>query len=343
MAWPAKFAENFAGDATVRFPTPYREASGKRTLVMERFRGQHLDDFVRGNDSGPTIARNALHVVARMAFEHGFFHADPHPGNIIMLGTPEAPVIGLIDLGLVGRLTSETRDKAIDLLIAAVSADARGLAEALLAMGRPRGPVDLPAFRAEVETLSSKYLGRPLAEIELSGLIRDLVQGAIKYEIDMPVEITMAAKALMTIEGIGKQLDPQLDVFSELRPFMMKLLWRRYSPDRVGRDLFRGLRDLSTATTGLPSQAREVLDMLRGGTVSVVARDPATAAATDRLGRRLFAAILSSALLAAATALLIANVRPRLATTFLVLAGVVLAAHWLGDRARERNTQRGGK
>src|SRR5205085_767634 len=114
--------------------------------------------FVAGGEgTGPRVARRALHVVAKMIFEDGFFHADPHPGNIIMMGTPEEPVVGLIDLGLVGRLTEETRDKAIGVMLAAVTADSAGLADALLAMGKPRGRVDLAAFRAEVETLSQRY------------------------------------------------------------------------------------------------------------------------------------------------------------------------------------------
>jgi len=331
-----RFAENFHGHAIVRFPTPYRQASAKRALVMERFRGQHLDDFVVGNDAGKQIARNALQVVAKMAFEDGFFHADPHPGNIIMLGTPEAPVIGLIDLGLVGRLNSELRDKLIDLLVATVASDPRQLADALLAMGRPQGLVDLPAFRAEVEGLSHKYLGRPLKEIDVSALIRDLVQGAIKYDIEMPVEITMAGKALMTIEGIGKQLDPDLDLWSELRPFVTRMVWRRYSPERIGRDLVRGARELTSAATGLPTQLTDVLDAARSGRLTVITRDPATAAATDRLGRRVFTAILAAALLGAGTTLLAVDRHDTLATIFLALAAALVAVHFLGDRKRER-------
>ena len=262
-----RFARNFAGHAEVRFPTPFREASAKRALVMERFFGQHLDDFVAagGDGTGPRVARRALAVIAKMVFEDGFFHADPHPGNIIMMGTAEEPVLGLIDLGLVGRLTEETRDKAISLMLAAVTGAGGDLAEALLAMGRPKGKVDLPRFRAEVLELSEKYLGRPLAEVELSALIRDLVQGAIKYDIEMPVEMLMVGKALMTVEGIGKQLDPELDVWTELRPYFTRLVMERYGPRRMGREALRAIRALSTSAADLPGQVHEILDDLRAG------------------------------------------------------------------------------
>jgi ubiquinone biosynthesis protein len=330
----AKFTRNFEGDPTVRFPTPYREASGKRTLVMERFVGHHLDEFTAagGPGTGPRIARRALHVVAKMIFEDGFFHADPHPGNIIMLGTAEDPVVGLIDLGLVGRLTEDTRDKAISLMLAAVTGDADGLADALLAMGRPQGRVDLQAFRAEVAVLSEKYLGRSLADVEMSGLIRDLVQGAIKYDVEMPAEMMMVGKALMTVEGIGKQLDPQLDVWTELRPFLTKVVMERYSPQRIARDVLRGVRQLSSSATSLPGQVHDILDDLRAGKLAVVSRDADLAKATERLGQRLFVAIVAASMMASSIALLIANRHPDLALALLGGAGLLIAGHLVRAR-----------
>jgi ubiquinone biosynthesis protein len=329
-----RFARNFEADPTVRFPRPYRAASAKKALVMERFFGKHLDDFVAegGDGTGPRVARRALHVVAKMIFEDGFFHADPHPGNIIMLGTADEPVIGLIDLGLVGRLTEETRDKAIELMVAAVTADTGGLAEALLAMGRPRGKVDLPAFRAEVTTLGDKYLGRPLAEVELSALIRDLVQGAVKYDIEMPAEMMMVGKALMTVEGIGKQLDPDLDVWTELRPQLTRLVMDRYSPQRIGRDVLRGVRQLGKGATALPGQVHDILEDVRAGRFAVVTRDPELAVATDRLGRRLFTAILVAAMIGGAVALLAVDRHPVIAAVLLGLAGLGVVARWWRDR-----------
>ncbi len=266
--------------------------------------------------------------------EDGFFHADPHPGNIIMMGTAQEPVLGLIDLGLVGRLSEEMRDKAIQLMLAAVTGDAAGLADSLLAMGRPKGRVDLPRFRAEVAELSEKYLGRPLAEVEMSGLIRDLIQGAVKYDIEMPVEMLMVGKALMTVEGVGKQLDPKLDVWSELRPYFTRLMMDRFGPRRIGRDLMRGVRALTTGAVDLPGQIHDILDDLRSGKLEVASRDPELALATERLGRRLFTAIVVTGLLGAATALLVVDRHPTTAAIMLVVAGLAALGHLWGDRRR---------
>lgn len=307
--------------------------------------GKHLfDEFVPAHvaahpDVGSKVAKRALMIVCKMVFEHGFFHADPHPGNIIMLGDGADPITGLIDLGLVGRITDDFRDKAIALMVAAVTADASGLADALLGMGRPKGRVDLPAFRADVQTISEKYLGRSLAEIEMAALIRDLVQGAIKYDIELPAELMMMGKALMTVEGIGKQLDPKLDIWSEARPYFMKLLWARYNPQRIGKDLLRGVKNLSTAAIDLPGQLHDILDDARAGRIAITARDPDTALATERMGRRVFTAILAAALIGAATALLIAKVHGGVASGMFAIASVIVSLHWIADWRRQRGAK----
>ena len=326
-----RFARNFIEVPTVRFPAPYKDTSGKRTLVMERFFGGRIDK-ITDVAIRKRVAREALHVIAKMVFEDGFFHADPHPGNIIMLGPDDAPVIGLIDLGLVGRLSEELRDGAIRLLIAAATNDARAVADALLALGKPRGRVDVKAFRAEVAVVAEKYLGRPLKDIETSGLIRDLVQGAIKYDIDMPVEILMVGKALMTVEGIGKQLDPELDVLGELKPMLTKVIAARYSPERLARDGLRAVRSLGDAALALPGQVTDILEDARAGRLAVLARDPETAAATERLGRRVFSGILAAALLACATALVAVDRARDLAIVLYVLAAGIVALHLWRDR-----------
>lgn len=329
------FAQNFAKNPAVRFPKVYAAASGKKVLTLEFFDGKKVYAAVEGGASGEVIAKNAVAAIAQMIFEDGLFHADPHPGNILILGPPAEPVIGMIDLGLVGRLTPEMRDKAIDLMVAAVRAETDGLADALIAMGRPRGKVDMPAFRAEVAELSRKYLGKPLKEVELSGMIRDLVQGAIKYEIEMPTEMVMVGKALMTVEGIGKEIYPDLDVWTELRPYFFKLLWRRYHPERLARELLRGLGELGTAARSLPAQVHQILDDLRGGQLEVKSIDPNLPGAADRLGRRIYSSVTIGSFTVAGAGLLALGRHEGLGWTLVSIAGAQLLFHVIGDVKRK--------
>jgi ubiquinone biosynthesis protein len=335
-----RFSKNFEGTPqgeVVRFPKVYRQASSKHVLTLEFFDGQKIDKAVAAGIDGKKVAKNAVGVVIKMIFEDGFFHADPHPGNIILMGH-ETPLIGLIDLGMVGRLSPELRDRTVDLMIAAVRKDTYAVADALYAIGRPTKKVDMREYRAEVSLLAEKYLGRPLKEIDLSAMIRDLVGGAMKYGLEIPTDFMLVGKALMTVEGIGKQLDPDLDVFGEAQPYFVNLLKQRYSPQRLGSDLIRGVEQLSRAGVDLPLQAREILEDLRLGRLVIKTADPALPAATDRLGRRLFSGlVVSSATIGGALAL------PHNATLgggLLGVAGILLAFHVIRDaqRASKKNS-----
>jgi ubiquinone biosynthesis protein len=195
-------------------------------------------------------------------------------------------------------------------------------------------------FKADVVRISEKYLGRSLKEVELSGLVRDMVQGAVDHDIEMPADMIMVGKALMTVEGIGKQLDPDLDVVTELRPYLTEIVMQRYSPQRIGRDLLRHARQLGGMLQTLPRQVHDVLEDLRQGRLAVEARDPGQAAAVDRLGRRLFSAILAGALIAAGTALLIARPDTSLGTWMIVVATTITCVHLVADWRRAKAAAR---
>src|SRR6185503_3486637 len=158
-----KFARNFAGHPSARFPKIYKDASSKQVLTLEFLPGKKVYEAIREDGhEGPVIAKTSVGVIIKMIFEDGFFHADPHPGNILISGTPDAPVIGLIDLGMVGRLSPEMRDRTIDLMVGAVRQDHVAVADALYQIGTPTKKIDTRAYRAEVAELAEKYLGRPL-------------------------------------------------------------------------------------------------------------------------------------------------------------------------------------
>jgi ubiquinone biosynthesis protein len=281
-----RLAKNFEGNSYVQFAKIYRQASSKQVLTQEYFAGKKIDRALREGANGSLLAKRAVGIVIKMIFEDGFFHADPHPGNIILLGTNEEPVIGLIDLGMVGRLGPELRDRTVDLMLAAVRKDAYGVADALYAIGRPTKKVDMREYRSDVALLAEKYIGKSLEEIEISAMIRDLVQAALKFGIEIPPDFMLVGKSLMTIEGIGKQLDPRLDVFSEAQPYFLRIMKQRYSPERLGNELWRGVEQLSRAGYDMPMQLREVLDDLRLGRLTLRMEDAPKTRAIEHMGKR---------------------------------------------------------
>jgi ubiquinone biosynthesis protein len=336
-----KFAKNFrdfeAGIAV--FPAVHRQASSRRVLTLQFLDGKKVLAAVEAGADGEKIAKHAVAIMIKQVFEDGFFHADPHPGNIIIQGTNEQPIIAMIDLGLVGRLTPQLRDKTVDLMVAAASEDVRAIADALFAIGTPTKKIDRREFEAEVALLSDKYLGKKLKDIQLSDLLRDLVNGSQKYGLEVPADFVLVGKALMTVEGIGKQIYPELDVFEEVKPYFLRLVWMRYSPEKLSQELVRGMSRLGGAAADMPMQIAEIFEDLRRGDLSIRTIDRELPGALDRLGRRVFSGLVVSVCILAGAYLLAQKYQ--LPGTALLTVGTLWAAShsalvaWLGRKRRE--------
>jgi ubiquinone biosynthesis protein len=335
-----RFTRNFLDfePGVVTFPKVYRQASSKRVLTLEFLPGRKVLEAVAAGADGEKIAKRAVAVIVKQIYEDGFFHADPHPGNVIIQGSHDEPLIALIDLGLVGRLTPHLRDKTVDLMVAAASEDRRALADALFAICTPTKKIDRRELEAEVSALADRYLGKALKDIELSALMRDLINGAVKYGLEVPPDFVLVGKALMTVEGIGKQIYPELDVFEEVKPYFLRLLWMRYSPEKLSQELLRGVSRLGGAAADMPMQLAEILEDLRRGELSIAVNDRDLPGALDRLGRRVFSGLVVSVCLFAG-AYLFAHQHTLLGTTMLSIGTIWAASHtalvaWLGRKRR---------
>lgn len=310
-----RFARNFQKKRYVRFPKVYRSACSRRVLTIEFFDGCKINEAVERGVSGEAIAKTCVDIMVQQIFEDGFFHADPHPGNMFILGDADRPVIAMFDLGLVGHLGPKLRDRTIDMMVAAVREDYRGIADALWAIGRPTKKVDREAYENEVTVLAQKYLGKSLGDIEFSALLRDLIDGSRRYGIEIPSGFLMMGKALMTVEGVGKEIYPELDVFEEVKPYFLRLIQQRYSPERVTQDVIRGVTRLSHAAAEAPIQLEEILEDLRKGAFRLQIRESSMGDAADALGRRVFSGlVVSSAVVAGAV--LLASGQTWLGATF---------------------------
>ncbi|MBW2459606.1 MAG: hypothetical protein JRI68_34245, partial [Deltaproteobacteria bacterium] len=149
-----------------------------------------------------------------------------------------------------------------------------------------------------------------------------LVTGATKYGLEIPADFMLVGKAMMTIEGIGKEIDPDLDLLEEARPYVMDMLRKRYAPERVATDVWRGLERLSSAAYDLPQQLREVMDDLRMGRLTLRTQDVDSPRAMDRLGRRVLAGLVVAAFVVSGVWLIPQGDIMQLAGIALVLLGL---------------------
>ncbi len=334
-----RFRSNFRDFPGARFPLVYPEASSKHGLPLEYLDGLKIYDAINKGFRGSELARLAMHIIVKQIFEAGFFHADPHPGNVLVLGNVARPEYAMIDLGMVGRLGPRMRDLTVDLMVAAAREDYDAVANAMYALATPTKKVEMRAFRANVALLAEKYLRRNLRDIDLSALISDLIGTATRYGLEVPPDFVLVGKALITLEGVGKEIAPDFDIIEESRPLFLDLLRKRYSPQRLGNEILRRMERLSGATSQLPEQLQEVLEDVRMGRLAIRITDTEAREASDRLGRRVFSALIASACLLAGTALLIKG-HFRLGTLLLCMALVGTLIHWVADAYRSLRRKR---
>jgi len=262
------FAANFADEPDVVFPAVYREFSGKSVLCMEYLEGLRPDSpearELSEEDRDRLIDRGAGAII-RMLYRDGFFHADLHPANlIILLGADGAPPkVGFIDLGMVGRLDDELRRTLLYYYYSLVMGDAENAARylATVAVAGPDG--DPAAFRRDVREISSRWRRASTFEsFSLAQLVLESMTRGARYRMYFPVEMVLMVKALVTYEGAGHLLMPGFDVAEVSRRHVRAVFVQQFSPLRLVQDALRGAPDLVDAMVKLPLLVTEGLRVL---------------------------------------------------------------------------------
>ena len=261
-----QFHVNFGRFEGVRVPRVYDRVSTSRVLVMEFISGVKVTEAVKAYDLDPyEIAPRMLRALFKMVFQDGLFHGDLHPGNILVL--PDSTVV-LIDFGLVGRLTPRQRERILDILVGLTRQDYELVSRVMFDLGvkMPGVVYDYDAFEADVVEVMERHLaGKTLAEVDVGAYFTDLVEGAVRHQIKMPPTYTMVFKALVTVEGIGKKIAPNLSLVDEAKPFIKEMLIERYDPKRLAREGLNSIEALSRAARVLPTQiSRLMADVSEG-------------------------------------------------------------------------------
>ncbi len=261
-----RFQRNFANDRTICSPKVHRPLSSRTVLVTEYLHGTKISEFTERVEVMKKIARTGFRCMLRQIFIDGFFHGDPHPGNLFVL---DNQVVAFIDFGMMGRLDQEMRDELADLLIAVINQDIRRIAYILSHIGVQTADIDMRTFRRDVAEILDKYYGVPLEQLELGQVTREMIDVALRHEVKIPPDYTLMIKALLTIETIGKQLDPDLNAIEEAKPMVTTILKERWDPRRFVTDSFGTARQLSQTMKDVPEQLHQILEELRQGKLRI--------------------------------------------------------------------------
>ncbi|HVZ76453.1 MAG TPA: AarF/UbiB family protein [Gemmatimonadaceae bacterium] len=293
-----RYAANFAGDATIHIPWVDWSRTAPTVLTMERIYGAKPLDIAGIEAAGlnrADLARRSAEIVLTSVFEHGFYHADPHPGNFFY--QPDG-CIGLIDFGMMGTVDEMTRHQLIELLLAISSRDADQLVDALLDLGMARRNVDRRRLADELGRVVGRYYELPLTEWSAGPLIESVYGVMRRHGMALPSRLALLVKTAVMAEGVGAQVDPGFRLPALLVPFTERLVRAQYGPAQLARQMQRTALETARLGTDLPRRVRRLLsDAERGGLQVGVRLDEVQSLVSrfEQLTNRLVLGILAGA------------------------------------------------
>jgi ubiquinone biosynthesis protein len=251
----------------IHVPKAFLQLSTPQLLVMEYIRGQNLRTMDRDLLEDPmALARNGLQATVKQLFEVGFFHADPHPGNVLI---SNGNTINLLDWGMVGRLTSGDRHEVVDLIATIVERDSRRLVDTLLTIAIGGVDIDRRALERDLLDVLDSHLVDSLSELRLGQLVLDVTEMIRKYHLQIPTDLFMMIKALVTAEGTVQLINPEMDLVTEMRPHLKRLASQRFSPQSIWRGARAFLLKMAVAPTRFPKRIGDIVEKMEQGRLRI--------------------------------------------------------------------------
>jgi len=263
----SRIKAQFRRDADIYIPDAYHYYTTKRVLVMDYVSGEKLKDVI-ARDTNDAVKKRLAEQIVDATFKQvlidGFFHADPHPGNIMRL---EDGRLVLLDFGMVGQLSPKMKQSFSELVIAMTKEDTKQMVDVLLDMGMAPDDINKRALTNDVDRLMMKYYRQSLKEIRLADAIRELFQIAYKHKIELSSDFTLLGKTLLTLEGTIEQLDPTLSLVEMAKPFGERLLRERFRPDHLKDRMVDQWLDWYGLWRDLPEQLKQLRAIVKKGKI----------------------------------------------------------------------------
>jgi ubiquinone biosynthesis protein len=323
-----QFARNFADDPLVKIPRVYWAFTSNHVNVQEQIVGMTgvAPDKLRAHGLDPKLlAARGADTVLRMVLEHGYFHADPHPGNVLFLPDNR---IGMIDFGMVGMLTHIRRHQIVDLLHALTSKDEQGLLQVLLDWsGESVGDEDRLAY--DVTELLQSYDDLQLKDVKIGALLNDITALMRDNNLVLPADLTLLFKTLITLEGLGQQLDPEFHMIDQVTPFVQRIIQQRYTPQALLARGRKSVRETLEVLADVPRDLRHLLRDARRGRVKIdldLKRLDHFGHQLDRASNRVTMGILTASLVVGSSIIMTVEGGPQLfGLPFFGLLGFLIA------------------
>jgi ubiquinone biosynthesis protein len=323
-----EFAEHFAQDDTVHFPRAYAECSTRRVLTMERLEG------ILGNDSEALaasgvdlneFARRGARMYLQMIFRDAFYHADPHPGNLMLL---PGGVVGVLDCGMVGRLDEELTEGLNEMLMAVINHNPVDLGDTLLRLGSAPSDTPRDQLRADLTDFVGDYVGQSIQDMDLSGALSSLFEIIRRYNITLPPALSLLLRTLVELEGTAQRLSPEFSMAEVFQPFYATMVRKRLSVRHIFGRLWHAFNDWERLAQSMPRDLEDVLRRVREGSFAV----HLDVRHIDPVINRLVLGVMTAALFLGSSLLWSMKAPPTIAGVSVFGAAGYLMAAWFGWR-----------
>ncbi|QCI28557.1 ABC1 kinase family protein [Caminibacter pacificus] len=263
-----RFANNFRNNSDIKVPKLYEKYSSKRVLTMEFIEGIKISDIDALKKAGydlKEITKKGFDLICEQIFIHRFFHADPHPGNLMVSNGK----IVFLDFGIMGRLSDEDRQYFVEMIYYVIKQQEEKAALYVLKLSKVQGEIDISSFKKEMADIISSYFYSSLKQVELRALIEDMLKVMQRYKIYFKEDNYLLAKALVTMEGIGKKLYPEFNAAEEIKPFIIKIYKQTISPFNILKRSHEINKAVMEFITQAPSDLNEIIGKLKRGELKV--------------------------------------------------------------------------
>jgi len=312
-SYTERFREDFSKWKDVFTPRVFWDYTTSNILTMERISGVKISEFQALEELGvdkKALARRLFSAFLHQYFSTGFFHADPHPGNLFVL---EGGKLGIVDFGMVGHLRFEMRAALSRAFLALAQTDAEGLAEVYTDLGAFAPGGDISRLRSELLQLMDKYYGMPIGRVDMREIFFESLNIARRHKLRLPRELVLLGRSFTTILSLARSLDPELDAADVARPYARKLMFEKISPSYIAESLESSLAEIGTTLWRLPRQLKFFLKRLSRGEFQIsISHTGLEKLITelDRASNRLAFSVVIAAIVIASSIVIAAKVGP---------------------------------
>jgi ubiquinone biosynthesis protein len=327
-----RYRQMFAREGYVHVPKIYWETTTRRVLTMERIQGIKITDVEALDAAGldrKEVARRNIAILLKAVLHEGFFHADPHAGNFMVLPNE---TIAMMDFGIMGHLDQLQRLGLVNLFVGLFRQETDRVVEALADLGIATKAADRRNLARDLDRLRLRYYGLELEKIRARSFVEDLMGVVFANRLKMPSDLVLVFKAIAMLEGISLQLDPDLNVFSEVEPYVRDVLLELQSPVNWLREFAAQMRGSAEAMMLLPKQLQRMLEQIEAGEGNLSMTMKGLDEPTQRVSgaaNRLALAVLAAAFVIGPAMLIRAlseiSVEWRTGATFLIFAGFIMS------------------